>query len=58
MIAVVMTIDTRPTPANSQRAENKQITVKIASPSGIAPEPTRVVVDASAEPRLTPISVE
>ena len=57
MIAVVMTIDTRPTPANSQRAENK-ITVKIASPSGIAPEPTRVVVDASAEPRLTPISVE
>ncbi len=58
MIAVVTTVSTRPTPAVSQRLKTKQISVKIASPNGNAPEPTRVVVDPSAEPRLTTISAE
>jgi hypothetical protein len=57
-IAVVATADTSPTPASSQRVEIKQISVKIARPSGIAPEPTRVVVAANAEPMLIPIFAE
>jgi hypothetical protein len=57
-IAVVMTIATRLTPVKSRRVESKQNNVKIANPRGKAPEPTRVVVEASAEPRLTPVSAE